>query len=482
MQAMPDLSQLSHAQKDELILALWQQVQSLSAALADMQAQVKQLQGQLAQNSRNSSRPPSSDGLAKPAPKSLRVSGQRPTGGQPGHTGATLSQSAQVDHIVQHRSAPTCSACHSPMVDHQVIEQRQVLDIPSLRVHVTEHQLIRSRCPCGAVHEGVWPIGINVAVQYGAQVKALAVHLNQHHLLPLARTSDLLHDLFGLQLCEASVQSFAQQAAQALQPTVCAIGQAVSQAGVVHADESGIRVQTKLHWLHCAVTQSLTWLGWHAKRGRVAFEALGILGQVRGTLVHDGLAGYKELACQHSLCNAHHLRELVYVGEHEHEKAWHNWPQQMIDLLCQANTEVRQHGGPLCEVRQAWYASQWDTLLALGELYNPQQTQSDTYRTGRGRRKQSKAFNLLKRLRLHRHDVWRFMTDKDVPFTNNLAEQALRMCKVKQKISGGFRTSHGADTFFTIRSYLATMHKQGHGLFDCLVSTFNGQPIQPRFA
>lgn len=482
MQALPDLSQLSHAQKDELILALWQQVQALSAALADMQAQVKHLQGRLAQTSRNSSRPPGSDGLAKPAPKSLRVPGQRPTGGQTGHVGATLSQSSRVDHIVQHRSAPSCSVCHSPMVDHQVIEQRQVLDIPPMRVHVTEHQLVRSRCTCGAVHEGTWPIDIHVPVQYGAQVKALAVHLNQHHLLPLARTSAVLHDLCGVQLSQASIQSFAQQAAQALQATVSAIGQAVSQAGVVHADESGIRVQTKLHWLHCAVTQSLTWLGWHAKRGRQAFEALGILGQVRGTLVHDGLAGYKELACQHSLCNAHHLRELVYVAEHEHEKTWENWPQQMIDLLCQANTQVRQHGGPLDTARQAWYASQWDRLLALGEMYNPQQTQPDTYRAGTGRRKQSKAFNLLKRLRLHRQDVWRFMTDKDVPFTNNLAEQALRMCKVKQKISGGFRTGHGADTFFTIRSYLATMHKQGHGLFECLVSTFNGQPIQPRFA
>jgi transposase len=368
------------------------------------------------------------------------------------------------------------------MQDHQVIEQRQVFDIPPLRVHVTEHQLVRSRCTCGAVHDGAWPIGINAPVQYGAQVKALAVHLNQHHLVPLARTSELVQDLFGLDISQASVQSFAQQAAQALLPTVAAIGQAVAHSAIVHADESGIRVQAKLHWLHCAVTQSLTWLGWHTKRGSLAFEALGILGQVRATLVHDGLAGYKDLQCQHSLCNAHHLRELVYVGENEHENVWDNWPQQMIDLLCQANTEVRQHGGPLGAARQAWYASQWDRLLALGELYNPSQTQQGTDRAGRGRHKQSKAFNLLKRLRTYRDDVWRFMTDKDVPFTNNLAEQALRMCKVKQKVSGGFRTSHGADTFFTIRSYLATMRKQGHSLFECLVSTFNGQPMQPRFA
>ena len=257
------------------------------------------------------------------------------------------------------------------------------------------------------------------------------------------------------------------------------IGEALKTQAVVHADESGIRVKGQLHWLHCLVSASLTWLGQHAKRGTQAFEELGLLAGVRGTLVHDGLASYKEIDCTHALCNAHHLRELVFV--HEQEKAFDGWAQEMIELLVQANKEVHQHGAPLAQERRLWYHAQWDGLLARAESFNPQNKDNLEHAPKRGRRKQSKAYNLIRRLRIHRDDVWRFMTDAGVPFTNNLAEQALRMCKVKQKISGCFRTLDGANTFFTIRSYLQTMKKQNANLLDCLTSVFNGQPTQPRF-
>lgn len=489
MPSLPDLTQLSHAQKDELIRLLWplqQQVQDLMAQMVVMQERIAQLEGRLAKNSKNSSKPPSTDGLNKPAPKSLRESGLNPNGGQKGHGGATLRQSAQIDETVNHLADTRCAACQLEMFEHAIAETRQVLELPKLGIRTVAHQQWRSTCSCGAVHLGVWPVGVNAPVQYGASVKAMAVHLNQHHLVPLARTAALMQDLYGARLSQASIQSFAQEAALALRPTVAAIGQAVQEAGVVHADETGIRVKGKLHWLHCAVTGTLTWLAPHVKRGTLAFEALGLLQGIKGVLVHDGLASYKGLACTHSLCNAHHIRELVYIHEQENEKIWDPWAQEMIDLLLQALGEVDLTGGPLIEPRQAWFEARWSTLLERGEALNPQAqrtgTSQDAGLGSRGRLKQSKAANLLKRLREHRQEVWRFMTDVDVPFTNNLAEQALRMAKVKQKISGCFRTEHGAATFFTIRSYLATMTKQKANLFDCLVSTFNRQPIQPCFA
>jgi transposase len=485
MQSLPDLAQLSHEHKDELIRMLWplvQQVQDLKTEVSTMQARIKELEGRLALNSRNSSKPPSSDGLGKPNPKSLRVPGQRPKGGQKGHSGNTLRQSQWVDQVIEHPGPGHCTACQQALSQFEVIERRQVFELPVLRPQVIEHRLLRARCTCGATHEGLWPEGINAPTQYGASVKALAVHLNQYHLLPLKRSSEVLRDIFGLSVSQASLLAFTAEAAHRLKPTVAAIAQAVQRAPIVHADETGIRVQDKLQWLHCAVTPTLTWLGHHDKRASTAFEALGVLPDFKGTLVHDGLAGYRNLDCRHSLCNAHHLRELTFV--HEQERAFDPWAQEMIDLLLRAHGEIQQtEGQPLGPHRQAWFHSQWDVLLGTGETFNPPQIKPEGAPDGkRGRYKQSKAFNLLKRLRQYRTEVWRFMTDSGVPFTNNLAEQALRMSKVRQKISGCFRTDEGASTSFTIRSYLATMHKQGACLFDCLVSTFAGQPIQPKYA
>ena len=480
MQSLPDLSQLSHAQKDELIGQLFQLVQSLTTQLEVLQKRVSELEKKRPRlNSKNSSKPPSSDGLDKPAPKSLRVKGKHPNGGQSGHSGNTLRQTAQPDVVIQHSGAPRCTVCHSELLHHLVIDKRQVFELPVLRAQVTEHQLIRSVCTCGAEHVGAFPEGVHAPTQYGPRAKALVVHLNQQHLVPLQRTCELMSDVFGLSLSQASVLAFTEQAAHKLTATVTAIGKAVQGAPIVHADESGIRLQGRLAWLHCAVTPTLTHLAHHAKRGALAFDALGILGAVRGTLVHDGLLAYKNLECLHSLCNAHHLRELTFVHEQMGEGIWDSWAKEMMDLLLLAKQEVDALGGPLPTRRQAWFESQWSVLLARGEAGNPQATRGDAYSEKRGRVAQSKSYNLLKRLRDYRQDVWRFMTDAGVPFTNNLAEQALRMAKVRQKVSGCFRTSEGATTFFTIRSYLQTMRKQRACLFDCLVSVFNAQPIQP---
>ena len=482
MQELPDLSQLSHSEKDELIRLLWSMLQGQAKKIAALQAQVADLQSRLNKNSRNSSKPPSSDGLNKPAPKSLRVAGQNPTGGQKGHPGSTLRQATQPDKIVVHDVPNQCQACQRKLPFAYVSETRQVFDLPTLKFEVTEHHAMQAICSCGHVHTGEFPAGVNAGVQYGPRAQAAMVHLNQNHAVSIQRTATLMQDLFDLPVSQATVVKAAQMGAEILQPTVQSIGQAAVASGVLHADETGMRIAKKLHWLHVLATGTLTWLGCHPKRGTEAFESLALLQQFEGVLVHDGWMPYKALQCQHALCNAHHLRELTYLLEEQGQA----WAGDMIEVLTHAshqgnlhcadgktpNYDGKKYQNEVRELRDLYEA-----ILAQAQADNP-----IVLSTGkRGRPKQSKATNLIGRLRDYSDDVWRFMTQADVPFTNNLAEQTVRMPKVKQKVSGCFRTPQGAAAYCVIRSYCATMHKQGANIFASLVATFKGEPPQPSF-
>jgi len=475
MQTPSSLSQLSHAEKDALILLMQEQIQALQEGF-------EQLQARLNMNSRNSSKPPSSDGLNKPAPKSLRVAGQRPSGGQKGHPGSTLCQAEQVDAIVIHDVPRQCQACQRKLPAACVGETRQVFDLPLLAFEVTEHRAMRAVCGCGQVHTGAFPAAVNAAVQYGARAQAAMVHLNQNHAVPLQRTAALMQDFFGLSVSQATVVKAGLDGAQILRPTVQAIGQAAVASAVLHADETGLRVAKKLHWLHVLATDTLTWLGCHPRRGSEAFDALALLGQFQGVLVHDGWMPYKVLACQHALCNAHHLRELTYLLE-EHGQAWAG---DMIEVLTHAshqnNVNCAEGDGPdyTAKTYQAQVRELQDLYGAI--LAHAQTEHPRVASTGkRGRPGQSKATNLIGRLLDYSDDVWRFMTQGHVPFTNNLAEQAVRMPKVKQKVSGCFRTLQGVKTYCVIRSYCATLHKQGANVFDSLVAAFKGATPQPVF-
>lgn len=276
----------------------------LRGAIVSLTAQVLELQARLGQNSRNSSKPPSSDGLAKPAPapRSLRIAGQRPIGAPIGHKAGTLRQSSQVDAVVQHFGPAQCSACASTLPAYAAVERRQVFELPVLRSQVTEHQRMQSRCSCGAVHTGEFPLQVSASVQYGPRLKALCVNLNQQQFVPLARTSEFVADIFGVAVSETSVLAFTHEAAQTLAPVYARIAQAVQTSSVVCADESGIRIKGQGQWLHCAVTSTLTHLAHHPKRGSCAVQDIGVLPGVRGTLIHDGLLSYKRLAgCAHGL-------------------------------------------------------------------------------------------------------------------------------------------------------------------------------------
>jgi transposase len=484
MQALPDLSQLSHNQKDELIRQLWAIVQAQSLQIATLQAQVAELQAKLNKNSRNSSKPPSSDGLRKPAPKSLRVAGQNPNGGQKGHIGKTLNKVEQPNHVVIHDAPANCTACQKSLTSAHLHESRQVFDLPVTRFEVTEHQVMQAICTCGQAHTGEFPAGVTASVQYGPRVLATMVHLNQNHAVSVKRTADVVDDLFGLPVSEATVLEATRDSARILQPAVARIAQAVIESKVAHADESGLRVAGKLNWLHVLVTESLTWMGIHAKRGTEAFEGLGLLPQFKGVLVHDGLAAYKKLDCEHALCNAHHLRELTYLLEEEGQA----WAGDVMEVLKHANhlDNLNCADGEIPDYDSLRYQ---ETVQELQETYEALLTYAqdahpvvEGRNNKRGRTKQSKSTNLIRRLLEYKEDVWRFMTQLEVPFTNNTAEQAVRMPKVKQKVSGCFRTPDGAMHYCTIRSYCATLQKQGIHVFDALVAAFNGSPTEPAFA
>jgi transposase len=480
VQELPDLSQLSHSQKDDLIRLLWSMIQGQSKQIAALQLQVAQVQSRLNKNSRNSSKPPSSDGLNKPAPKSLRVAGQNPSGGQKGHPGSTLSQAIQPDKVVIHGVPDQCQACQRELPFAYVGETRQVFDLPTLQFEITEHHAMQSICSCGHIHTGEFPVGVNAVVQYGPRAQAAMMHLNLNHAVSVQRTAALMKDFFGLSVSQATVIKAGVASAAILQPTVDAIGQGAVNADVLHADETGLRVARTLHWLHVLATDTLTWMGCHPKRGGEAFDALALLQQFKGVLVHDGWMPYKALQCQHALCNAHHLRELTYLLEEQGQA----WAGDMIELLSHAShlDNVNCADGQSPKYNSQKYQGEvrdlrdlYEAILAQAQVDNPVVPSTGK----RGRPKQSKATNLIGRLRDYREDVWRFMTQPDVPFTNNLAEQTVRMPKVKQKVSGCFRTFKGAQTYCVIRSYCATMQKQGANVFESLVAAFSGTTPQP---
>jgi transposase len=467
MQSLPDLKLLTDAQKDDLIRSLFACLEESRTQVAELTLEVTELKARLALDSRNSSKPPSTDGYGKPKPKSLRVPGQNPTGGQIGHPGHTLKRSEHPDRIVSHATPARCTVCGLSLPPGTVVETRQVFDLPSLRYEVTEHQVLESRCTCGQSHRSEFPAEVKAPVQYGPRVKAAVVHLSQHHMLPAQRTAQVLGDLCDLPLSDATVLSAVSEASAQVEPVVEVIAERLVATPVVHADETGLRVAGKLHWLHGLATDHLTWLGLHPKRGKEAFAAFGLLEGFHNTLIHDGWKPYRELNCVHGLCNAHHLRELTYLFEEMNQA----WAKRLMDLLVETCHEVNTAGGSLTPDRIGAIRSVYWEILCEGEASHPRAPPSGK----RGRTRQSKAVNLLQRLRDYADDVLRFMVDPSVPFTNNVAERAVRMPKVKQKVSGCFRTVVGARAFCTIRSYLDTVRKQGGNPFLALVQTFEGK-------
>ncbi len=482
MERYPDLKPETEQEKDTLIIALYRVIEDLRLQIRQQAEEIEKLKGQLGKNSRNSSKPPSSDGLSKPAPKSLRKSGTKKSGGQKGHAGHYLEAVVEPDAI-EHYAVTSCEACAADLqtVRTEGYEERQVFDIPLPRIEVTAHRAEKKRCSCGHLTSAVFPSGVTGAVQYGARIKAVAVMLNQYQLIPYARVEELLESLYGVSLCEGSLFNFNQHVYEALADTETQIKVALQQQNVLHADESGIRVEGRLHWVHAAGTAELTHYQHHEKRGQIAMEAIGILPNFTGTLVHDHLKAYLRYTdCLHSLCNAHHLRELAFLLEHDQLQ----WAGEMARLLvvmkkCVDRAQERQQP-QLHPKLQRLLWQRYDALIERGLQQEADHQVAEPEVIGakkRGRRKQSKAKNLLDRLQAYKTETLRFMADFRVPFDNNPAERDIRMVKVKQKISGTFRSQQGASMFFRIRGYLSSAKKQGHNMLTALTQCFQRRPL-----
>jgi transposase len=457
--------------RDEIHSIYLQGEEAVVALILQILARLTRLEEQVAKNSGNSSKPPSSDGLTKAplAPmntRSLRKKSGKKPGAQSGHAGNTLVQVDQPDQVVMHRPncCPDCHSCLTAAVPDSIC-RRQLFEMPDPKVVVTEHQLVTVTCPrCGKRCSSSFPAGIEQPVQYGPNLLGFAAYLNCVHLLPFARCAQVVQDVTGAPFSPGSLDRALKVAHQKLEPFEVALKSALATVPLKHVDETGSRVSGKLNWFHVRCTKTLSWLFRHEKRGAAAVADLA---DYAGTLVSDFWSSYVKLGCRHLFCGAHLLRELTFLHEVNKEM----WASELIMLFEDALAachRARDRGA-----KALWsaghFCSEFDQIVRKGLHANPRLEKGAA----------SKARCLLERLTRHRDGYLRFLKDLSLPFTNNEAERDLRMIKVKGKISGCFRTSEGADRFCRIRSYIVTCQKQKLPTIDCLRSLFGGTPVIP---
>ncbi|MFY1696007.1 IS66 family transposase [Solwaraspora sp. WMMA2101] len=449
----------------------------LAARLEQALTRIAELEARLKQSSSNSSKPPSSDGLAKPAPKSLRGrSGRRP--GRPaGGEGTTLSQVAEPDVIVRH-VPDICGGCGDGLTNaaEVTVTRRQVFDIPQPRVVVTEHQIVTVACPCGHHTTAATPAGATAPAVYGPRIAAIGVYLLHGQFLSIGRTADAIRDLFGLPVAPATITAWVTRTALGVIDTVLpVIRDRVRHAPVAHFDETGMRVDGRLAWLHSASTPTDVFLTVHRRRGTAAMDDAGVLPGYTGVAVHDAWAPYDTYTdAVHALCNAHVLRELVYVVDTATGQVA-DLAGQAIDALRRLNRLTVTARADGCEPDPADLAEQTH-LLRSAVVLGAEATATRTDKLHR------KYHALFVRLRDRRADYLRFVTDPAVPFDNNPAERTIRMPKLRIKVSGSMRTMTGAEHFAAIRSYTATATRHGINMLDALTRAAAGSPWIPTTA
>ena len=431
-----------------------------------LKAENTELRNRLNQNSQNSHKPPSTDGLSKkPA---LAQSQGKKTGGQSGHTGKTLKMVAHPDLVIVHHanSCPCCMKSFALTDVHQIGQKRQVFDIPAPRLEVTEHQIGVITC-CGQQHRGHFPDSVSQPVQYGSKIKALSVLLSTDYKIPFEKIEQLLGDIYGCSFNESTAISANISCFNALEPIEQWVKAALLNSQLVHFDETGMRVEGKLHWFHVASTSLYTYLFVHANRGKEALRSTySLLNDFKNWAMHDCWKSYFDFDnCLHAICIAHILRELQALKENGS-----NWAVLMHELLLEL-FDVSQKATIIVPNKAIWI-KKYDIICQKANKEEPPPKKGK-----RGRPKNSKGRNLLNRLVLHQDGVIAFAFTDGIPFTNNQAERDIRCLKTKQKVATSFRTFKGAQNYARIQSFVSTSRKHGMNVFQNLINVFNKQTV-----
>ena len=432
-------------------------------------------------NSHNSSKPPSSDGLSKETiekkkekkekkkrTKSRRKKSDRKSGGQAGHKGTTLNQVENPDQIVDH-TPDQCQECSATLSKSDIVgsSSRQVFDIPKPPpLFVTEHRAHTCQCKgCGAKVRAAFPDGVNAPVQYGNEIASLVAYLQTTQCLPDHRTAMLLSEWWDIKFSSGTVAKLTARKAQEFRETHTHLYDKLSseQVAVKHLDETGIRVAGRLEWLHILCSRLLSHLRLGERRGDIPRDLVG-------TVMHDCLPVYFTLEnVRHGVCNQHLLRELTAAHEIDGE----SWAAEMESILYDGRdlAEAARSAGQdavdpvaIAEIVRRYEAC-WRKAIKYHEGLPPLPRLSNS---NKGPKKRRTAHNLALRFQKYKDMVLLFLHDLSVPFTNNEAEQGLRMPKVREKISGCFRTKKGIENYCILRSATETGRKQGRGTLDTL--------------
>jgi transposase len=439
---------------------------TLRAAVKALILVIKMLSDRLSLNSRNSSKPPSSDPNREL--KTRKGKSNNKPGAQNGHIGTTLSPVDDPD-AVKHLAIGADLLPEGHYSD-QGYESRQVFNI-SISRHVTEYRAQVVADTQGKQYVAKFPLGVTQPAQYGNSVKAHAVYLSQFQLVPYDRVKAQFAQLYNMPLSTGSIYNFNLNAFSRLAPFIALTKHELTHnQSVLHVDETGVNINGKRHWLHVASNDLWTLIEAHHGRGKEAMDAIGILPDFSGYLVHDHWKPYyRFILCLHVLCNAHHKRELTYAYERDSQ----HWALEMETLLDEINEVVEAAGGVLTLDECKKWRLKYQNILGKADKECPPPI-PDPDKKKRGRLARSKSRNLLERLRDYEADVLRFMAVKEAPFTNNQGERDFRMAKVQQKISGCFRSMQGAETFCAIRSYISTCNKHEVDAGVALECLFNG--------
>ena len=450
----------------QLIINLLLDFEILKKENAKLRVRVGELEAELTKykhpkNSGNSSVAPSQDPFRKT--RSLRTKSNKPQGGQKGHKGSKLKKIETPDAIVVH-DITQCNSCGKTLSDDSKgYDARQVFDIPPIEIHITEHRRVHKKCTCcGKLNKGTFPKELTQEAQYGVGIKSLCVYLQNYQMLPFARCSEFISDLTGHKISTGSFSNFQKKCFDHLQDYEQNIRQQLLQSSILHADETGVRLNGKNSWMHVISTKTISFFAHHLNRGKQAMKAIGILENYNGTLVHDRFSSYFSYSCEHSLCNAHILRDLIYVEETFNAP----WAKSIRKLLVKAKNDKEQNPNLKASYYSQIFKKYVDLIRPVIKKYDKKFKKTDEQRL---------AFGLEK----HKYLFLKFIKQPHVPFDNNQAQRDLRMIKVKQKVSGCFRSQTHAKYFARIRGYITTLKKNKQKVLENIQQAFLENPFLP---